>query len=179
MSSPRDRAGFTLIEVVVALAVAALVLLGARVMLGQLADGAERIAGAAVEADREAGAEALLRRVADRLETSVEEEHRFRGEPHAARFRTWCEVPDGWLEACTASLGIVRVESGNALVLSLSTGEIVPLRRGFDTAHILYLYDAADGGTWIPSWGTAITAPLALWLVVDRDTTIVRIGRRG
>ena len=175
------RAGFTLVEVMVALAVMGVVILGARSMLGQIADDADRITAAAAEADRDANADALLRAVAGRLEVSPVSgrEVRFEGEPRGARFHSWCEVPDGWLERCEASLGIIRVDSQNVLALRLSTGEMVPLRRGFAEGEIAYLRSAADGGSWVRSWGASITAPIALAVVIDGDTTLVRIGERG
>lgn len=174
-------AGFTLVEVMVALAVMGVVLVGARAMLEQVADHAERIGGAAAQADRDGNADALLRSIAGRAQVSAVpgSEVRFQGEPPMARFRSWCEVPDGWLEECDASLGLIQVEGRNVLALSLSTGELVPLRSGFQQGEILYLREAGNGGSWLRSWGSSITAPLALALVVDGDTTIVRIGERG
>ena len=175
------RAGFTLVEVMVALAVMGVVILGARSMLGQIADDADRITAAAAEADRDANADALLRTIAGRLEVSpvAGDEARFEGEPRGARFHSWCEVPDGWLERCEASLGIIQVDGQNVLALRLSTGEMVPLRRGFEEGEIAYLRSAADGGSWVRSWGASITAPIALAVIVDGDTTLVRIGERG
>lgn len=164
-----------------AIVVTTIVLAGARALLGQIADGGDRIAAAAADADREANADALLRTLAGRLQVSGEQgaEIRFAGEPRGARFRTWCEVPAGWLESCDASLGLIAADGGNALVLTLSTGELIPLRRGFRRGEILYLRDAAEGGVWMREWGFSISAPLALGIVIDGDTTIVRIGERG
>lgn len=183
MTAPplRRRAGFTLVEVMVAVVVMGVVLVGARAMLGQVADDAERIAAAAKEADREANAEALLRTIAGRLEVSAVpgSEAGFEGQPHGARFRSWCEVPDGWLERCDVSLGFIELEGRPALAMRLSTGEMVPLRRGFARGEMLYLRDAGNGGAWIRVWGASITPPVALGLVVDGDTSIIRIGERG
>lgn len=181
---PRRRvasAGFTLVEVMVAVVVIGVVLVGARIMLGQLADDADRITGAAAEADREANADALLRAVAGRLEVSPAPARQlpFEGQPDGVRFHSWCQVPDGWLERCQASLGFVRLDDGAAVVLRLSTGEMVPLRRGVGRGEILYLRDAALGGAWVKSWGASITAPAALGVVADGDTSIIRIGERG
>jgi prepilin-type N-terminal cleavage/methylation domain-containing protein len=180
-SARAGRAGFTLVEVMVALVVMGVVIVGARTMLGQIADDADRITAAAAEADRDANADALLRTIAGRLEVSPipGREVRFEGEPQGARFHSWCEVPDGWLERCEASLGIIRLEGENVLALRLSTGEMVPLRRGFAEGEVAYLRDAAGGGSWVRSWGASITAPVAFAIVVDGDTTIVRIGERG
>jgi prepilin-type N-terminal cleavage/methylation domain-containing protein len=177
----RGAAGFTLVEVMVALVVMGVVLVGARAMLGQVADDADRITAAAEQADREANADALLRSIAGRLEISADpqREVRFEGEPQGARFHSWCEVPDGWLERCQASLGIIDLEGAKALALRLSTGEMIPVRRGFQSGEILYLRDAAEGGSWVTSWGASITAPIAFGVVVDGDTTIIRIGERG
>jgi prepilin-type N-terminal cleavage/methylation domain-containing protein len=179
---PRRRpAGFTLVEVMVAVVVIGVVLVGARTMLGQIADDADRISGAAAEADRVANADALLRAVAGRLEVSPVpgDEVRFEGQPDGVRFHSWCEVPDGWLERCEASLGFVHLDDGSALVLRLSTGEMVPLRRGLRSGEILYLRDAAQGGAWVRTWDGGILPPVALGVVVDGDTSIIRIGERG
>lgn len=175
------RAGFTLVEVMVAIVVIGVVLVGARAMLGQIADDADRITAAARDADRDANAEALLRTIAGRLELPPGEgrQIRFEGDPRGARFHSWCEVPDGWLERCDVSLGFIELEGAPALAMELSTGETVPLRRGFGAGEILYLRDAANGGAWVKAWGGSITAPLALGIVVDGDTSIIRIGERG
>lgn len=177
-----DRRGFTLVEVMVALAVMGIVLVGARTMLGQIADDADRITAAAAAADHDANAERLLRSVAGRLELPAAPgggEAGFQGEAHGMRFLSWCEVPDGWLERCRASLGFIRLDGDNVLALRLSTGELVQLRRGFGTGELVYLRDAADGGDWVRSWGASISAPLAVAVVIDGDTTLLRIGERG
>ena len=175
--------GFTLVEVMVALVVIGVVVLGARAMLGQLADSADRITAAAAEADRAANAEALLREAVGRLETrpaaSAADETRFAGDERGASFRTWCDVPDGWMEPCDASLGFITVDGQPALALSLSTGEMVALRSGFRAGSLAYLRDAGGGGGWVRHWGASITAPLAIGVVIDGDTSIVRIGERG
>ena len=188
MSAPRragPRAGgargFTLVEVMVALAVIGVALAGARAMLGQIADDADRIGAAAEQADREANAEALLRAIAGQVEVSAApgREMRFAGQPQGARFHSWCQVPDGWLERCEASLGFIQVDGERVLAMRLSTGELVPLRRGFVQGELLYLRAAGNGGDWVRAWGESITPPLALGLVVDGDTLILRIGERG
>jgi hypothetical protein len=165
----------------VALAVMGVVLVGARAMLEQVGDYAERIGAAAAEADRDGNADGLLRSIVGRTYVSAMtgDEVRFQGEPRMARFRSWCEGPDGWLEACDASLGLVQVNGTNVLALTLSTGELVPLRAGFDRGEILYLREAGGRGSWVRSWGSSISAPLALGIAIDGDTTIVRIGERG
>jgi hypothetical protein len=178
----RARGGFAVLEVVVALAVGALVLLGARAMYAQLADDAGRIVDAASEADREANADALLRGLVGRAE--VEPRLRpFEGEAAGARFWTWCDTPAGWQERCRTTLGILSVDGAPLLALMADGGEVVPLRRDFHSGRLLYLRDASDGGAWARNWSSELSLPLAIGVVLERDaaadTLILRIGERG
>jgi prepilin-type N-terminal cleavage/methylation domain-containing protein len=175
------RGGFTLVEVMVALVVIGVAVAGARVVLGQLADDAERIARSSADADREAGADALLRDLAGRLELggAAGGERRFEGQPHGARFHSWCDVPAGWLERCEVTLGILDLDGQPVLAVRADGADPVALRRGFSEGEILYLRDAGGGGEWVRRWGASITAPVALGVVLDGDTLIVRIGERG
>lgn len=179
MSSRSPNAGFTLLEVVVALALSGLVLLGARVMLAQVADGAERIAAGAADADRGANAERMLRDLVGRIEVSPDEGRTVAGDARGASFSTWCDVAAGWQERCTATLGLVRAGSSNVLALAGTGLGVQPVRRGFERGTLLYLTDAGGGGTWVRGWTSAVAAPLAIGVVMDGDTLILRIGERG
>jgi prepilin-type N-terminal cleavage/methylation domain-containing protein len=183
----RDRMGFTLIEVVVALALGGLILLGARRMLEQLADEAYRITRDAAAADADANGERVLRALAGRLEVGTGDAGPFAGEPAATRFTTWCEVPDGWLERCRVTLVIAPAAGAPAsapvLVAQIPGRAPLPLVRGVQADGLRYLVTAAHGGEWFRSWGEGITAPVALGVIrvrgEVRDTLIVRIGERG
>lgn len=186
-TQPRDRGAFTLIEVLVALAVSGLVLLAARGLLDALADGADRVTAHASVADRNANGERLVRGLLARAEAGTLPARPFAGDARAVRFSSWCDVPSGWLERCHAALVIDRdvvargASENDALLVAvvLSTGEIVPLRHGVGVAELLYLSDARDGGHWLRGWGASVTAPLAVGVVMDGDTLVLRIGERG
>ncbi|HEX8361678.1 MAG TPA: prepilin-type N-terminal cleavage/methylation domain-containing protein [Longimicrobium sp.] len=173
-----DRGGFTLLEVMVALAISGLLLLGARALLVQVGDAAEEIAGTAAGVDREANAERLLRALVGRVEPPRPESE-FVGTPRGVRFATWCDVPAGWLERCSVSLGILQAGDGHVLALQAEGGEVVALRRGFAAGHLLYLQDPAGGGMWRRGWSSSVTAPVAIGVVMDGDTTILRVGEHG
>ena len=173
------RAGFTLLEVVIALALSGLVLLGARVMLGQVADGAERITATAAGVDREANAERALRDLVSRIEVTPDAGRKLAGDARGVSFSTWCDVPAGWQERCTATLGIVRAGEANVLALAAPGLEVQRVRRGFEHGSLLYLADPGQGGAWVREWRSAVTAPLAIGVVIDADTLILRIGERG
>lgn len=175
----RRQIGFTLIEVVVALAVGGVVILGAHALLAAVADGADRITHASVEADRIANGERLLRALLGRLEVGTDSTRRFAGDEREARFTSWCDVPAGWLERCEVHIAVRTDGAGGTLSVLLPTGIAVEVRRGVGPLSLRYLTNAAEGGRWVRTWGASLTAPLALGIVSDRDTMIVRIGERG
>lgn len=184
----RDRRGFTLLEVIVAIAVGSLVVLGARAMLGAVSDGADATRRTARAADRAANAEGVIRRLVADLEVGTGPSTHFAGDSTEARFSTWCPVAGGWSERCRTTLTIEAGADGTTLSATLSSGtdanhERLELRSGLDHAQLLYLSDASLGGRWFRVWGEGIRAPLAIGLVTDSagqaDTTILRIGERG
>jgi len=165
--------------VVVALTVGGLLLLGARRLLEELGDDAHRISLAAAAIDGDANAERALRSLVGAIEVTPDSTRTFAGDERAAHFTTWCDVPAGWQERCAVTLAIVAASDAPTLTATLSTGETLVLRHGFRAGALRYLNDASEGGTWFRTWGTSITAPLALGIVLDRDTLLVRIGPRG
>jgi len=181
-----SRRGFTVLEVIVALAVSGLVLLGGRLMLESIGAAAEQTRQAARAADRLANADRLLRSLVGRLEVGTNYSGRFGGTDQSVHFTTWCDTPGGWLERCDATIGFVRTGDSTALVASLVArephGDIGPrtvvLAKGARTGGIRYLNDPRAGGQWFVGWGDAITAPLAIGIIMGGDTSILRVGER-
>jgi prepilin-type N-terminal cleavage/methylation domain-containing protein len=173
------RIGFTLLELLVAMTIATMAVLAARVLIEQLADAAQGIVGQGSESDEDANSERVLRELVRRLEVGTDDSTRFAGQERIARFTSWCDVPRGWLERCRVTLALDTRGREPVLAAALSTGEMIVLRRGFASGELRYLSDAARGGSWYRSWGVSITAPLAIGLVLDADTLILRIGERG
>lgn len=174
------RSGFTLIEVIVAVTLSAIVLLGARALWESLAGSVDRLRTRATADARVVNGERLLRSLVGRLEVGTDLSHEFAGDEREAHFTTWCDMPAGWQERCDAVIGI-EADSGAGLrlVARLSTGERITLQRGFATGALRYLNDPIGGGVWFRIWGHGITAPLAIGVITDGDTAIVRIGERG
>jgi prepilin-type N-terminal cleavage/methylation domain-containing protein len=174
------RSGFTLIELIVAITISGIVLLGARALWESLAESVDRLRAQGATFDREANGERLLRSLVGRLEVGTDRSREFAGDERHATFTTWCDVPAGWQERCAADLSI-EPDSANTLrlVARLSTGEVITLQRGFQNGILRYLNDPAGRGVWFRIWGHGITAPLAIGVITDGDTAIVRIGERG
>ncbi|HSY80328.1 MAG TPA: prepilin-type N-terminal cleavage/methylation domain-containing protein [Gemmatimonadaceae bacterium] len=174
------RSAFTLIELVVAITLSGIVLLGARALWESLAASLDRLRAHATADTRSVNGERLLRSLMGRLEIGTDQSREFAGDEHQVQFTTWCDMPAGWQERCDAVIGIEPdTGTGLALVAHLSTGEVIALQRGFTTGALRYLNDPIGGGVWFRIWGHGITAPLAIGVVTDGDTAIVRIGERG
>ena len=173
------RGGFTLVEVMVAIAISAMVVAAGRLLLGELGDDAERIAVATAATDGAANADWFLHSLVGQIEVGSTASETFSGTDHEARFTSWCLVPQGWQERCTVTLTVGGDDSVRTLEAMLSTGEHVVLRTQPPPLVLRYLTNAAAGGTWHRSWDPAIQAPLAIGIVTQADTTILRIGDRG
>lgn len=190
------RPGFSLVEVLIALAVTGVVLLGARHVIGQMADAARELTRSARILDADATAERLLRALAGRLEVGTSEAREFEGTPTAVQFSSWCEVPAGWLERCEVrvgfdTLGATRRDGGASLSLTLTTtsstagvrsatgaaaGERVVLRTGLRGGALRYLDTPDAGGVWFVAWGRGISAPLAFAIVTEAsDSAVVSV----
>jgi len=173
------RAAFTLIEVVVALVLSGMVLLGARAVLEGLADRSVQIERTAMDADDVANAEMLLRSAVSQLEIHRDEPESFVGGEREARFATWCSVPAGWQERCHATLESTPNGARLSLVLRTQPSTVIVVRRAQPFVALRYLVSAENGGEWVQIWGRGITAPLAIGAITLRDTLILRIGQRG
>jgi prepilin-type N-terminal cleavage/methylation domain-containing protein len=177
----RNGSGFTLVELAVALTVSGVVLLGSRAIWESIDGAADRLGRETAAANARANGDRLLRSLLDGLEIGTDHSREFAGDERTVRFTTWCTVSAGWQERCDAALAIEPTADRTAeeIVARLSTGERVTLRRGFTTGTFRYLGDPHAGGVWYRVWSRGITAPLAVGVITDGDTTIVRIGERG
>lgn len=177
------HSGFTLIEVLVALMVGAIVLLGARQVLAILTDQSHSLARRATQTDRDANGERVLRDLVGQLELGSPGTVPFSGLPDTVHFSSWCEGPSGWLERCAVTLSFAADSDHETLRAQLGASPPLDLVRGFRSGAFRYLESAASGGQWFQKWGTGITAPLAIGIVMVRDdavdTMVVRIGPRG
>ena len=177
------RSAFTLIEVLVALVVSAIVLLGAHQVLSVLTDQSHALARRAAQSDRDANGERVLRDLVGQLELGSPGTVPFSGSQDTVRFSSWCEAPSGWLERCAVTLSFAVDGDHETLRAQLDTRPPFDLVRDLRSGTFRYLESAAAGGQWFQKWGTGVTAPLGIGVVLVRDdvvdTMLLRIGPRG
>jgi prepilin-type N-terminal cleavage/methylation domain-containing protein len=170
------RSGFTLLELMAALGLTGLVLLGAWRLLDQLGDARDRLTHQSAEHAAQINGGRLLRALVSRAESPVDSTQRFIGNVLDASFATWCNVPAGWLERCRVSLEITS--SDDSSTVSISTEDAPPVRvwRGAGRSVLRYYGSAARDERWWDVWGTSIALPAAIGIVVDTDTLVLPVG---
>jgi prepilin-type N-terminal cleavage/methylation domain-containing protein len=175
----RSQVGFTLIEVIVAMALSGLVALGVHAVFASMTDAAALIGSAGRELDTEANKSRLLHAIVEQAETAGLAEVGFGGDSTQATFSTWCLTPKGLSERCIASLVIVSQGTRGHLLARLSTGEAYSLLTVSPDAELRYLSDRASGSHWTSRWARGELLPRAIGIMSARDTIILRIGDRG
>jgi len=178
------RTGFTLLEVLVAIMIAATLLLSADVVFEQLADSRAAAARATVERDRAQNTLALIRRWVRQVDISPSlgpgsVPREFAGDSVTAHFQSSCVAPGGWERACDVTLHVVSSSDTLALVATSSSADSVRFGAHDRILVLRYLMDAANGGRWVSSWPAGPTAPIAIGIVRAADTVLCRIGPRG
>lgn len=169
----------TLLEIVVALTIAAVVLAGAHAIVGSLAaqasllddtDRADAIAG---------NGERLLRAFALDARAGVEPSATFAGQATAVAWDSWCAVPNGWKERCRVNAELVHHlgDEGTELRLTTSVGDSLVVLHAPSSARLMFLDDARLGGAWVAAWGPATARPVAIGVLSSADTLILATAR--
>jgi prepilin-type N-terminal cleavage/methylation domain-containing protein len=179
ISSRHAKSGFTLVEILVALSIGMLLLLGARITLDIIADSAERTARRAKDEDRLHNGERVARRLFLDTEPAGDSTP-FVGSGTQLKSTSWCDTPAGGRSRCVVTVSVARSATGDSAsfaTLTTSAGDAIRLRSAPRIA-LRYLSSASNGGVWRQEWNGGLMLPLALGVVTDRDTTVFRIGER-
>lgn len=176
-SSPRPRiAGFTILELIVALTVGALVISGARLLLDALSTAAMRLAGEATVNDHRANGERWLRRVVYGIETGTTPGGTFGGDSSSSHFISWCLTPAAWYERCRISLRVVADDTLHGLSAVTSRGDSLMPLLSQHAVSLRYLLTPEQGGIWAKTWSDGPSTPRALGIIAGADTMILRLG---
>jgi len=174
VSRPR---GFTLIEVMIALALSALVVLLAHRVFTGVVEGAQSLQAARTNLDREANARRWLTEMLGSLDVGTEGTGGFSGRPDRLEFTTWQHVPSGWLERRRVILG---VEDG---VFVARSDMSIALEDSVRDVEFDYLLDPGANAAWVREWVSPVSAPIAVRVRIIReratDTLLFVVGPRG
>ncbi|MBI4501456.1 MAG: prepilin-type N-terminal cleavage/methylation domain-containing protein [Gemmatimonadetes bacterium] len=188
--SARRRGGFTLVELMVSLAVSGIVILLAREILASVTDGADRTMTASRETDRRFNRRDWLLRAFGSAEFSSTPQRGFaglRGSPGARiQFTTLARVdsvpeyrlvtislsPQGQLRA---RLDPETGDRGQSATLDLADSVTT-----FSADHLI---EYGSNSKWVSEWVSPVSGPVAARLRISRqsgtDTLLLRIGTRG
>lgn len=173
----RGRPGFTLVEVVVALALAALVVLLAERLFGAASDTITALQGASEELTSEGNGRRLLGSLLGSLDMSPPD-GLFRGGQDRLECSVWSRQPSGWPKrmrvTLLASEGVLQVAFAQHTIALLHDVRAVEMD---------YLLHAGANEAWVRAWESPASAPLAVRLRLARagrvDTLLVFVGPRG
>lgn len=183
--------GFTLIEVMVALTIGALVVLLAHRTFAVATDLEKRLTVAREAHDRAINARRFLSSAFGSLDVVAGGGLGFQGRAEEVAFATWLPAADGALARRAVTL---RIESAGRIVALVR-----PIVRGADFAPdtlvlvprasglaLDYLLEYGADAQWVREWRSPVSAPLAVRLRIARlgpagavDTLLFAIGPRG
>ncbi len=174
------RAGFTLVEVLVALTVGTLAVLIAHQLFTAVADRGRTLTTARAALDRAANARRWLAGAFLSLDVGTEGASGFDGRPHQAAFSTWLLAPDGWFERRRVTLG----PEGGRLQAAVTPGTAIALRDGVRDVEFDYLLEPGAESHWVREWVSPVSAPVAVRMRVtgegnEVDTLLFLIKERG
>jgi prepilin-type N-terminal cleavage/methylation domain-containing protein len=173
--------GFTLIEVMIALTLSALVVLLAHQIFTGVVDGVARLDSARAALARSANSRRWLIEAFGSLQAGVDSAGPFEGHPDQVGFASWQRMAPSGLKRER----ILLHQVGNALVAQEGAGALV-LADSVSRVAFDYLLEPGANTTWAREWLSPVSAPLAVRIRVAyqgssarADTVLVLIGGRG
>jgi len=174
-----NRSGLTILELLVALALSASLLVAGRALMEQMAGVSETIATKSAADDSARVRIRSLRAIVRNMSVVSDSSSNFIGDQRTARFASWCtgasaagaySIVDQRCDVTLAIDSVVTVtDAAGRKITSIAGGPGV----------LRYLRDSRDGGHWDTAWGPGIYLPLAIGLILRGDTVVLRIGDRG
>ena len=173
----RKRAGFTLIEVLVALTIASVVIIAAHQVFSGVADGSKAVASAREALDRRSNGRRWLKAAFLSLEPP------FDGRANRMSFTAWQETPGGWF----APKSVVVALEKDRLIAS-AADQSIELREGTTDVAFDYLLEPGADTKWVREWISPVSAPLAIRLRIGGcgkrdpgcvDTLLFLVKERG
>lgn len=178
----RAVAGFTLVELLTALALSGFVVLMVSRLLAVATSSARALDDARIALDQEQNGRRWLRGALASLDPNANPGG-FAGQHDRVTFTGWLEAPGGWFRPRRLT---IAADSGSLIAMVDSTGS-VRLADSVVSLSLDYLLEPGATTTWVEQWISPISAPLAVRFRIARrvngsasvDTLFLRIGERG
>lgn len=177
----RLRRGFTLVEVLVALALAGVVVLLAHALFTAATQAAQAIREARTALDRDANARRWLGAAFLSLEVGQQPHDDFAGRPQQVTFTARLQTSGGWF----APRRVTLREAGGRFEAALDDTATLTLRESVAAVAFDYLLVPGATARWAREWLSPVSAPLAVRVRVAHgapvivDTLLLLIKGRG
>ena len=188
---PAKPRGFTLVEVLLALTLGALVVLAAHRVFAGVADGALRLREARTSLDREANARRWLSAAFGSLDVGTAGGG-FAGREEEVQFGTWLLTAHGWYSQRHVTLA----RRDDRLIAEAPPDVSIELADSVSDLQLDYLLDVApdvagdsavgapgERARFVREWSSPVSAPVAIRLRVSHsfrvDTLFLMVGPRG
>jgi prepilin-type N-terminal cleavage/methylation domain-containing protein len=176
VSRSRSTRGFTLVEMLVAIVLTALLALLAHATLNGIIDARRNAAEARATLDQVMEGRQWAVGAVGSIEVGVGS---FEGYPDSAIFTAWLPGPSGWMERRRA----VLVHVADTLMLRIPALDI-PVAIDVTGAQFDYLLEPGLDAVFVTNWNSPVSAPLAIRLRIVHaaapvDTLLLLIGERG
>ena len=170
------RRGFTFVELLAALSISGLVIVGGVLLVDQVTDASARIVRSGVLVTRNANGFRVLRQLMLDGRVTPDTLDRFRGDERSVELTTMCRESRGWLAPCRAKLDVDWRDDSSVVVAHLSTGEVLELLRRPGRAELRYFDMLSVDSTWRRRWALSIAMPAAIAVVSATDTSVFSVG---
>lgn len=169
--------GFTLLELLLALTISALVVTVAHRVFTGVVGAAREMEATRAALDRDMNGRRWLMEAFGSLQVGVDSAS-FIGRSDRIEFSSWQRTPSGWLTRKRLTLA----RTGDALQLD-GDGRMV-IATSVSAVAFDYLLDPGADTRWVREWISPVSAPLAIRLRLARsssavDTLLFLVGPRG
>ena len=169
----RGRRAFTLLELLAALSLTGLVLLGAWRLLEQLAVSRDALTREDARVRGTSNGLRVLQSLTRQAESGDDSGDHFAGTASVANFWSWCSVPSGWLERCHVTFTLSNSDDSCTLVVTTQNSTPLTLWRSRGAATLLYLDENTAPASWRADWANTITIPAAVGIATETDTIVL------